>query len=452
MRLPEPVASRLAGALAAAAMTAMAPLPMHSALAAAPPSAEAQATLKKAFTAAQAGLSSADGLLSASISTWESTSQPDEEIATLFKTRGGLRYDEGSLPAARDDLSKALKLMQVPDSKSSAAEVQRTYQLRARVNGALGNRREQVDDLSAAIARLDELDMIEATNPFVYAERAKARMAVGEFRGAADDAETAEVLFKDTGDKIRRTLAAADGAIASYGAGDVATGVEKMRYVFKAKRLLSTNNPDDIALLQELSKKDAELHIAYSAHLYATRGAERDAMQRVVMAAQQWESGCVRLATYVVDGTQRFEEEQRLRAREAAGAEAGKNLDLRAASVSTPLGIGDQLGDLSARFNGLDPANPYVTQRAGRSYFWYKTGEGEIERRDAGNPLLSREDDVAIGLSCAAFRDPAWVAKYRPEWPKNLADELKLFAAEVQQPEYPLPPKGTPPTRGELEF
>jgi hypothetical protein len=31
-------------------------------------------------------------------------------------------------------------------------------------------------------------------------------------------------------------LAAADGAIAKYGAGDVDSAVERMRYVFKVKR------------------------------------------------------------------------------------------------------------------------------------------------------------------------------------------------------------------------
>ena len=76
----------------------------------------------------------------------------------------------------------------------------------------------------------------------------------------------------------------------------------------------------------------------------------------------------------------------------------------------------------------------------------------DVERRDAGNPLQDREDDIAIGLSCTAFEDPAWVAKYRPEWPKNLVEELKTFTSEVKQPEYPLPKKGTPPTRGEVEF
>ena len=39
-------------------------------------------------------------------------------------------------------------------------------------------------------------------------------------------------------------------ALARYGAGDVEQGVELMRYVFKVKRTLATNNPDDIVLLQ----------------------------------------------------------------------------------------------------------------------------------------------------------------------------------------------------------
>ena len=59
-----------------------------------------------------------------------------------------------------------------------------------------------------------------------------------------------------------------------------------MRYVFKVKRdgSLSSNNPDDIALLQELSRRDAELHIAYAAHLYASKS-------ELLKAARQWELG-----------------------------------------------------------------------------------------------------------------------------------------------------------------
>ena len=87
--------------------------------------------------------------------------------------------------------------------------------------------------------------------------------------------------------------------------------------MFKVKRdgSLSTNNPDDIALLQELSRHDAELHIAYAAHLFSAKS-------ELLKASRQWESGCVRLETYVVDGQQRFDAEKQLQAQEAAAAEA----------------------------------------------------------------------------------------------------------------------------------
>ena len=42
-----------------------------------------------------------------------------------------------------------------------------------------------------------------------------------------------------------------------------------MRYVFANKGVPATNNPDDIGLLQALSRKDAELHLAYAGHLFA---------------------------------------------------------------------------------------------------------------------------------------------------------------------------------------
>merc|ERR1740130_762007 len=101
-------------------------------------------------------------------------------------------------------------------SKPDPAEVQRTYQLRAR-----GNSREQADDLTAAIARLDQLDAIEATNPQLFKDRAEARMRTKEWAGAVEDAELAQIEFKQLGDKIRALVSAADGALALYGAGEV---------------------------------------------------------------------------------------------------------------------------------------------------------------------------------------------------------------------------------------
>ena len=133
----------------------------HAAVA--PPTAEAQANLKKAFASAQAGLySAADTQLSSSIAVWERGQQPPDETAALYKTRGMVRQSSGRLTEALSDLSKALELSQLPGSKPDPAEVQRTYQQRARVHKALGNTREQVADLSAAIDRLDDLDLVSA--------------------------------------------------------------------------------------------------------------------------------------------------------------------------------------------------------------------------------------------------------------------------------------------------
>ena len=125
------------------------------------PSAESQAVLRKAFSAAQAGLlESADSLLSTSIAEWERTSQPPEEVAALYKTRGGVRQQQGKLSLALADLSKALGLMKPAAAGADgetgaggtpAAEMLRTYQLRARVHASLGATREQEADLSLTL-------------------------------------------------------------------------------------------------------------------------------------------------------------------------------------------------------------------------------------------------------------------------------------------------------------
>ena len=46
-------------------------------------------------------------------------------------------------------------------------------------------------------------------------------MLLGAYAAAAEDFDMAEAMYKETGSKIRRVLAAADGAIAKYGAGDL---------------------------------------------------------------------------------------------------------------------------------------------------------------------------------------------------------------------------------------
>ena len=78
------------------------------------------------------------------------------------------------MQGAFEDLTDALKLMRSPGSKTDIAEIQRTYQLRARADASLGLLPEQIKDLSAAISLLDQLDAIEATNPYLYAAPSRA--------------------------------------------------------------------------------------------------------------------------------------------------------------------------------------------------------------------------------------------------------------------------------------
>ena len=217
MRLPAAVA-RSAIACVAALSLSCSPLQLLPALAA-PPSVESQDSLKKAFQAAQTGsYASANSQLGKLIREWETTKQPDDETAALYKTRGVCRQSLGQLAEAREDLSQALRLSAKRGSTPDPAEVQRTYQLRARVNQKLGNSREQAEDLTEAIARLDDLDAIEATNPYLFQDRAEARMRTREWVGAAEDADRAQLEFKQLGDKIRALLSAADAALALYGA------------------------------------------------------------------------------------------------------------------------------------------------------------------------------------------------------------------------------------------
>ena len=70
----------------------------------------------------------------------------------------------------------------------------------------------------------------------------------------------------------------------------------------------------------------------------------------------------------MVDGQQRFDAEKQLQAQEAAAAEAtgAEPQSLRAEAARSKGGSPfDAVDDLRARFNGLDPNSPFVTQRAG---------------------------------------------------------------------------------------
>jgi tetratricopeptide (TPR) repeat protein len=431
MRLISPPPPVIAAACLTACSLFTTPLdPVAFANAAEPPSAEAQLNLRKGYQAAGEGLlQNADALLSQSLSTWKQTKQPPDEISAIYKARATVREQQGRLADALADTDEAVTLILAPGATPDPAEIQRTYVLRARVNTALQRWAAAEADLTAAISRLDQLDAIEATNPFIFRQRSSARSHLGDYAGAAADAQTAVVEFGDLGDKVRRLLAMADLALALYGdEKSVPDAVGQMQYVQKAvwKKSPSTNNPDDIPLLQELARKEAELHLAYAAHLY---GAEGDRPRAVA----QWETGCIRLEAFVQDALQREDEERALRAAEGNSGPGAS--PLRASSVAGSPWNND--GGLAASIVGLDKDSPYITQRPGQSYFWYKVGEGATEVRDRGTSLAT----IDPSLSCAKFRERAWLRDNRPEWPPELVANAQKYAEAVPQGPIVVPPK-----------
>ena len=90
--------------------------------------------------------------------------------------------------------------------------------------------------------------------------------------------------------------------------------------------------------------KDAELHLALGAKL-AAKGDGKD-------ANALWETGCVRLRTYVDDATARIV------------ADDAKTDNLSKDPAAAARG-------LAAFSVGLDPKNPYVTQQTNTRYLWY---------------------------------------------------------------------------------
>lgn len=215
-----------------------------------------------------------------------------------------------------------------------------------------------------------------------------------------------------------------------------------------------SNNPDDVPLLQELSRKDAELHLALSARLYAKDDDRTD-------ATALWQTGCLRLKTYVDDARTRVVADDAEDLGNDQRTKAKKNRALADAARS-----------LAAVSVGLDPANPYVTQRTGQNFLWYEfeadgagqagedyspRGDAKVKRRRVGSTAYDatygKLAKVDAALSCDAFTSEAWLAANRPEWPPELRGDAQKFASlapkavDVELPSaapMTLPPKPNP--------
>ena len=467
------LAPRLAPALFSALIgcnVLLQPMVAPPAFAAEPPAA-AVAALKAGFAAIEADdLAVADAKLGDALAGFRAARAPPTELAALHKARGDVREARGDLRGALADFAADAELLAslgaggadaaADDDDYDEAEAPRALASLARVELALGRFADAERHYSGLLADDDALPPIERDSPFPLASRATARARLAQWRGARDDARAAATRFAETGDAIRALLSRADAALFATGvAADAAPAVaaaaapdaapaaaaaaaapdaraaktaeEEMRLVFASRGAPASNNPDDVPLLQELARKDAELHLALAALLYAedparlARGGEGegvtpkgDATARTARA--EWVTGCVRLRAYVDDGQKR------------AVADDAADLKRRGAAdraAPTALPVGPELRGLFAAGSGLDPQSPYVTQRGQESFYWYKIA-GRPVRRDAGAPLAQ----VGAGaggkrLSCRAFADEDWVDAERPDWPAPLRAALSRYAA-----------------------
>ena len=155
---------------------------------------------------------------------------------------------------------------------ADGAEKPRALLMRARMEEGQGTYDAAVRDGIAALALDDELPPLEQRNPFTSELVGRAAARDADFATAAEYFGEAEKAHDRVGDAIRARNAAADRALALYGV-DKDAAAKETRRVFAAKSRPVSNNPDDIPLLQELSRKDAELHLALAARLAAAEDA-----------------------------------------------------------------------------------------------------------------------------------------------------------------------------------
>jgi hypothetical protein len=367
----------LARAFAIVAAPAVTALPLARALAADEPSGGGQLSdavvskLRDAYDALDRGAPErAEPLLSECIDAWRAARQPNAELASLFRLRASARLQLADQAAAVADLNTALELA---TTSGEAGERLQILQLRAAAFEATGAWRLAEADLGALLA--EEAGEIGGKNPFLRTRRARARQQLADWRGAASDLADAEEQLEVIGDRIRALLASCALALAQYGAGDSDESLRTIARVFASYTKPGSNNPDDLPLLEDLSRREAELHLVLAAHYGGGPTALADGRDADAAAAE-WGVGCLRLGVYDEQLRLRRTEEDRRRISPSA-------LELVTRSL--------------ARLSGLAPDSPYVTQIPGEGYWC------------ARRPRVARSSVFPrfILLAGAAIRGPA---------------------------------------------
>lgn len=228
----------------------------------------------------------------------------------------------------------------------------------------------------------------------------------GDWSGAADDYLTAETRFKLIGDKIRRTLAAADASIAMMGSGKQEMALEKMAQVGKQARFdVASNDPENVPRLQEIARKEAELHLVRAGVAWQEGKSE--------MAAANWARGCVRLEGYVMDAANR--EALRMNKQDEAERRALTGPNSK-----------DKAEEMLAALMGMESDSNYVIDRESDKPLWNQFVPGKATSFDPKEALPERLEDF---VACRPFYDAAWVQKNRL-WPPPVQEGVRKFVSE----------------------
>ena len=252
------------------------------------PSPAALQIVQQALESSSAQKSDAVGKLDKAITTWKSEKLPDDELAGLYRLRADARNRFGDSDKAEADLSEVVRLLRGPGAAAAdPAELPRALLFRARLEFARSAWAAAREDAAAALALDDNLENLEQKNPFTYELLGRAALRDGDYAAAAAAFGSAEKAHDRVGDAIRARNAGSGPRLGSTRRRRRSGVCERRRRIFAQKSNPRTNNPDDIPLLQELSRKDAELHLALGAKL----AAKGDALDATAL----WETGCVRL-------------------------------------------------------------------------------------------------------------------------------------------------------------
>ncbi|KAL3804525.1 hypothetical protein HJC23_002564 [Cyclotella cryptica] len=277
-----------------------------------PPTKDEISILQKAFAAlygTEQNVAQAVELLSQTMATWESTHQPGDEIAGLYRVRGdaymellqpknaeldygkaieyldgvdGDKADPEEKPASRLGRARAVRSMGMSASLAQAIQASNDYQTYFGYVSRLDVDEDVTTDVKPSKQK-DTVDMISDAvidgiqrNPYAAWEWGMVSRVAEQYTRAAEIHRLAAIAFEEIGDKPRATICRLDRAIDLASAfkeeGDKNNNVGKVKQIM-VEAIDSTVGVDgrDVQLLQRVVAKEGEARIALSGLLWGTK-------------------------------------------------------------------------------------------------------------------------------------------------------------------------------------